>query len=213
MPSSNRPRRAGDVIHEPTRGAPGSTVQETPPGDAADVSTPRHLLGGLLAGIAAGCGMYAVLAVFALGQGRDVTYPLHAVHALLAGRRVLPDHPDSLYGAQLTDLFFGPLYFFLPAAAVGLFTAYRVGRRGAPSSWFAAVVPAAAATAVFFVLFVLIVALPEASRSMQRVSTGYGIRELGIVAWVVAHLVYVALLVALLGPLTRASAAVSRRRA
>lgn len=212
MTTSNGGGAAGDLADEDPRAH--SRPAPVGSGEPA-VSARRQMLGGLLAGIAAGCGMYAVLAVAAIGQGRGASYPLHAVHALLAGKRVLPDHPaGSLYGPQAFDWFFAPLYFFLPALALGLFTAYRVARRGATANpWRAAAVPAAAGTALFFIVFVVIVALPEATPSMQRSSSGHGVRALGVLAWGVAHLVYLALLVVLLGPLTRASAHLRRRDA
>lgn len=162
--------------------------------------------------------MYAVLAIFALTQGRDLLYPIHAVQALMSGPRVLPDYPrNTLDGAQLSDFLMGPLYFSIPALAVGMFTAWvlqRPKRRQSPEgSWMkAAAVPAVTMTAVLFVVLVLGLGFEEAPDNVQRVSTGYGVRQLGLAAWVTSHVVYAVLLVLLIGPLTRVTATLGKRR-
>jgi len=70
----------------------------------------------------------------------------------------------------------------------------------------AAAVAAVAVTTVLFVFFIVILGFRAAPPSVQRVSTGYGIRALGLEVWAFAHVVYALLLVAALGPATRVSA-------
>lgn len=210
MATTDPDRHAHDGQHaqQPTALSFGTTVPagaRVPPG--------RSFLGGLATGLAGGLGLYAVLAVVALVQGRDLAYPFHAVHALMSGARVLPDYPrGSLGGPQALDIVLGPLYFFLPALLVGAVTAWWLRRsaRGGPtrrSPQVQAAVVAGLLTALFYVLFVLVLGLREAAPSEQRISSGYGIRELGALAWAGGHLVYVVLVVALLEPLTRRVAA------
>lgn len=185
---------------------------------AADIQfqMARRILGGLLSGLVAGLGMYATLAAFAVGQGRGLGYPLHAVQALMSGARVLPDYPrGNLFEPQATDAVMGPLYFFLPALLVGALTAWWVGRRartGIVARWATvAVGPAAVLTLAFFVVFVLVIGFHEATPVAQRVSSGFGVRELGLAAWLSAHLAYALVLVAAIGPLTKRAAALGRR--
>lgn len=180
------------------------------------VQVARRILGGLLAGLVAGLGMYATLAAFALAQGRGLGYPLHAVQALMSGARVLPDYPrGNLVEPQATDAVMGPFYFFLPALLVGALTAWWIGRRartGIVEGWpTVAVGPAVVLTVAFFVVFVLVIGFREATPVAQRVSSGYGVRELGLAAWLSAHLVYALVLVAVTGPLTRWASALGSR--
>lgn len=187
------------------------TVTTTPtttagPAGAPAASPARRALGGLLAGLAGGLAMYTTLAGFALAQGRGAAYPLWAVSALMSGKRVLPDHPvPALHGAAAHDLATAPVVFLLPAVLVGLFTAARAARRSgatAGAARRAAVRPATAATAVLFVVLVLGVGFQEAPQHIQRFSSGYGVRQLGLLAWSLAHLAYVAVVVTTLRPLT-----------
>lgn len=196
----------------------GTTTTGPAASAAAQVRPGRSFLGGLATGLAGGLGLYAVLAVVALLQGRGLAYPFQAVHALMSGARVLPDYPlGSLGGPQVLDLVLGPVYFFLPALLVGALTAWWLrrsagrGATGRPPRVQAALV-AGLLAAVFYVVFVVLLGLREATPAAQRISSGYGIRQLGALAWAGGHLVYVAMVVALLEPLTRRVAAVGAGR-
>jgi hypothetical protein len=175
----------------------------------------RHVLGGALAGIGAGLGMFVVLAAFALSQGRGVLYPVHAVHGLMSGARVIPDHPrQGLVETRLPDVVMAPLYFLAPAVLVGVLTALWLTRRGrrqvrpdVASVGFAVLV----ATALFLLL-VVVIGFRETSGVAQRSSSGYGVQELGTVAWVSGHAAYVLLLIALLAPATRIAMSIRRGR-
>jgi hypothetical protein len=198
---------------------PTSTSHLPPAGTEApevQVQMARRIAGGLLSGLVAGLGMYATLAAFAVAQGRGLGYPLHAVQALMSGARVLPDYPrGNLVEPQATDAVMGPFYFFLPALLVGALTAWWIGRRartGVVDRWpTVAVGPAVVLTVAFFVAFVLVIGFREATPVAQRVSSGYGVRELGLAAWLSAHLVYALVLVAVTGPLTTWTSALGSR--
>ena len=195
----------------------GESEPQAAPADTALVlNSGRRVTGALLTGLVAGAGMYAVLAAIAVAGGRSALYPFHAVQAMMSGRRVLPDYPiPSVRGPQSFDHFFGPLYFILPALLVAVLTARWASRRRSEDEVpdRRAVLPVAlATTAGAFVVLVLGLAFWEASGIQQRTSSGYGVRQLGLVAWVVAHLVYAALLTALLPTITR-WVATPRRRA
>ena len=72
------------------------------------------------------------------------------------------------------------------------------------------VAPAAFVTTFsLFVVLVLAVGYQEAGAPLQRISSGYGVRALGLPAWVVGHLAFATLLTLCLGPITRV---VSTRR-
>lgn len=180
------------------------------------LATVRRLAGGVIAGSVAGLGMYVTLAAVAIAQGRGVTYPLHAVQALMSGARVLPDYPrHALYEPQALDLVMAPIYFFVPAIAVGVATAWWLGRRarrGVPDHRWSAAAPAVALTALLFVAFVVGIGFREVSPVAQRVSSGFGVRELGLAAWVTGHVVYAVLLTSLIGPVTRLVVARRTRR-
>lgn len=177
--------------------------------DPRSVSAARRLLIGVVTGLLAGVGMYVVLAAVAVAQGRSATYPFAAVQALMSGARVLPDSA-TLYGARATDVILGPVYFFVPAIAAGVFIASRVARRSArgepPRSLVAAAaVPAFAVTAAFFLLFIVVLGFREAAPNVQRISSGAGVRALGVGAWIAAHVVYAVLVTVLLAPVTEAA--------
>jgi hypothetical protein len=154
----------------------------------------------------AGAAMYAVLAAVALAQGRGWLYPAYAVEAMMTGRRVLPDHPvPTLYGRQPADLVLGPVLFLLPAVLVALAVSWWVGRRPrhsvGPSDAgrsrvrpHAVLAPAGVLTAGMFVVVVLLLGFHESSSAVQRLSSGYGVRQLGVAAWLAAHVLYVPVL-------------------
>jgi hypothetical protein len=206
---------AEDALEVEPRPRTGADLAEAAPEDALVLNAGRRLAGALLAGLAAGAGMYLTLAAFALAGGRTALYPFQAVQALMSGRRVLPDYPiPSVRGPQSLDYFFGPLYFLLPALVVAVVAARWVCRRR-PADWlpgWRSVLPAAlVTTTVAFAVLVLALGFWEASGRQQRTSSGYGVRQLGLVAWTLAHLVYAGLLAGLLGPATRLLATTRRR--
>ncbi len=171
--------------------------------------------GALVGGIVAGLGMFVVLATVAISQGRGVMYPAYAVQAMLSGRRVLPDHPvATLAGRRAGDLVIAPLMFLLPAVLVAVLVTWWVGRRaGLPRPVPRATVialPAALLATVLFLLLVVLLGFREAEPAVQRVSSGYGVRQLGLAAWLVGHAVYVVVLSAVLGPAMRAVASARR---
>jgi hypothetical protein len=161
---------------------------------------------GAMAGGLAGVGMYVAMAVAAVAQGLGATYPLWAVQGLMSGARVLPDHPRGiLHEPIFTDWLTAPLYFLLPAVVVGALTSRLAARRrGRATSLTVAVPVAAAATAALYLVLVVGLGMREASVTAQRATTGYGIQQLGVTAWAVGHVVYLALLVGLLVPVSRA---------
>jgi hypothetical protein len=202
-----------DVV---TKGSAGSAAHEVTP--AVD-----RLAAGMLAGVLAGAAMYAVLAGTAVALGRSVLYPAYAVEAMMTGRRVLPDHPvPTLDGRHPADLLLGPAMFLLPAVAVAVLLTWWTGRaprgRGAsghvprPLSPLAVLPVALALTAVLFVLLVLLLGFHESRPAVQRLSSGYGVRQLGVWAWLVAHAVYVAVLSLVLRPANGAVARARRHR-
>ena len=182
----------------------------------APTSGPQRIAAGALAGIAAGIGMFLTLAMFAVGKGDGFWYPLKAVHAMMSGRRVLPEFRRSVYGSQSLDFVIEPVFFLIPAVTVGLMTAAlmlrRARARGSSAPWWMAAPTAAILTVAFFVVFIVVLGYNEAVPSVQRNSSGQGVRELGLLAWIVAHIVYTALLVALLDPVARAISAFRNRR-
>jgi len=147
--------------------------------------------------------MYVVLAAFSLAQGRGAAYPFQAVQALMSGARVLPDHPrDNLVGPTVYDVVLGPFYFFLPAVAVGVLVAMWSGRRSDRGRRPALVLLTLAVTTVTFCITVLALGFQQSGLAAQRSSTGYGVRELGLLSWVAGHVAYAALFAGLLGPVT-----------
>lgn len=172
------------------------------------------LAAGGVAGLVAGAGMFLVLG--ALGAGsRGFWYPLHAVQALMSGRRVLPESRGALRGASPTDVVVGPVLFLLPALVVGVGVAWWVGRRAGGSTGAVAwrtVVAAVVATLALFGLLVVVLGFREAADPVQRMSSGKGVRNVGLGAWIAAHAVYVAVLVAVFGPLQRAASTLHGRR-
>lgn len=178
-----------------------------------------RLIGSIVAGIVAGAAMYAALAVVAVSQGRGLDYPMRAVLAMMSGRRVLPDHPVGSVKADLfLDVIVGPLWFLAPALFTALAVNWWLGvrtRRGdhlvrpTPSTVLA---PALLVTSVLFVVLVLLLGFREAPRAVQSVSTGYGVRQLGLAGWLLAHAVYVCALVFMVGYASRAFAWARQRR-
>ncbi len=174
------------------------------------------LLGGALAGLVAGVGMFTVLAAFAIEQGRGFLYPLHAVHALMSGARVLPDYPRKVFaGGQVQDVISAPLFFFGPAVVIGVAIGWWVGHRargGRPLTRVALLVMIATVSAASLILLVFVVGFRELPPANQRLSSGYGIRQLGVGAWLLGDAAYIAVMVFLVGPLTRAAPLLGRRR-
>lgn len=204
-----------------TRGAAAPPAVAEPV--ANDVTTPvDRLAGGVLAGVLAGAAMYAVLAGSAIAQGRSALYPTYAVEAMMTGRRVLPDHPfPNLEGRHPADFVLGPVMFLLPAVAVAVIVSWWVGRspraRAAapanrPPGPGAALLPTIACTAGLFVVLILLLGFHESDGAVQRLSSGYGVRQLGVWAWLVAHAVYVAALSLALRPVVGAVSRVRQRR-
>ena len=154
-----------------------------------------RFLGSVAAGCLAGAAMYLTLAVFAVSQGRGLGYPLHAVHALMSGRRVLPDHPiPSLKDGYFYDWFAATLDFLAPAVAIALVVTWwtsRRARRQPPERMRSttALLPAALVSGALFLLLIVLVGFSEASPQAQRLSSGYGIRQLAMSAWVTALVV------------------------
>jgi hypothetical protein len=172
------------------------------------------ILGGLLAALA----MFLTLAGFALSQGRGFTYPLHAVQGLMSGRRVIPDHPNPmLKGERLVDGIFGPLWFSIPALVVAGLVAWwvtRAGRRrGEAYRPLHVVLPAVVIVTAAFFLFVVALGYQQVDLHSQRFSSGWGVRALGMPAWITAHAVYAAALTLLLGPAVRFAAHLRENRA
>ncbi len=173
------------------------------------------LVVGGVAGLVAGAAMFLVLG--ALGAGsRGFWYPLHAVQALMSGRRVLPESRGALRGASPTDVVVGPVLFLLPALVVGVGVAWWVGRRAGAGTGTGArrtvLAAAVIATLSLFCLLVLVLGFREAADPVQRMSSGKGVRNVGLGAWIAAHAVYVAVLVAVFGPLQRAASTLHGRR-
>lgn len=192
-----------------------TAAPETPVAEREDGWYARRLLAGALAGIAGGLAMYAVLAVAAVVQGRGASYPFHAVHAMMSGGRVLPEDPGRGTGQpQVQDALVGPVLFLLPALLVGVFSAAWAARRAESALAMSrvAALPAAVLTLAFFLVFVLLLGFRPSSPEVQRVSSGYGVRQLGVTAWAVGHVVYLAVALGVLAPLTRALDAWRRRR-
>ena len=173
--------------------------------------------GAVATGIGAGLVMYTALAAVAVSQGRGLSYPAYAVQAMLSGRRVLPDHPvATLAGRRAGDLVAAPVMFFLPAMLTALLVTWWVGRRLGPERPAPRAVdvalPAVVLTAVLLVVLVLLLGFRTAEPAVQRVSSGYGVRQLGLAAWLVGHALYAAVLTLALGPTVRSVAALRRSR-
>jgi hypothetical protein len=198
----------------------GTPSVATPAAQQDGTSAVDRLVGGVVAGLAAGAAMYVALAVAALTQGRSALYPAYAVHALMTGGRVLPDHPNpSLEGRHPADLLVGPLLFLLPAVVVAVLVSWWLGRPGGARrdarrghrtpGMRAVLAPAVVLTGVLYVVLVQLLGFQESGKGVQRVSSGYGVRQLGVSAWLLAHAVYLAVLVLVL---PSAVAVVSRAR-
>jgi hypothetical protein len=187
-------------------------VQVLSPSPGQDtVSAVGRLVGGLAAGAVSGLAMYLVMAAAAVTQGRSALYPAYAVQAMLSGRRVLPDHPvTSLYGRHAADAIVGPVAFLLPALAVAVAVVWWLGRRRARTAGdgdpapgtMVVLLPTALVTAVLFLVLVVILGFHESDRAVQRFSSGFGVRQLGMGAWLVAHVVYATVFTIVLGPTT-----------
>lgn len=195
----------------------GTTAGREPAVAPAASSLPAWLglAAGGAAGLVAGAAMFLVLG--ALGAGsRGFWYPLHAVQALMSGRRVLPESRGALRGASPSDLVVGPVLFLLPALVVGVGVAWWVGRRAGgrtgAEAWRTVVVSAVIATLALFGLLVVVLGLREAADPVQRMSSGQGVRNIGLGAWIAGHAVYLAVLVAVFGPLRRGASALHGRR-
>jgi hypothetical protein len=178
----------------------------------------RALLGGAATGVVAGVAMYVVMAVAAVAQGLGAAYPLWAVQGLMSGARVIPDHPrQSLVAPIATDWVTGPIYFLLPAVLVGLLTGWaatRAPRRPADEpSRAVAVAVALPVTVLLFLLFVVALGFRDVAVTAQRATSGYGVQSLGMAAWVVGHVAYLAVLVGLLAPVMRLTRRLSTRQA
>lgn len=214
-PDSRTPGHSGG----PVPATPAADSSRRPPETVAPTpfTGPQRIVAGALAGIAAGGGMFVTLGLFSIGMGGAFWYPLKAVHAMMSGRRVLPNFRGALYGSQPQDYVVEPVLFLIPALAVGIATAALMRRRarstGASGPWWMAAPTAAILTAVLFVVFIAVLGYAKVAPSTQRISSGQGIRELGLTAWIVAHLVYVGVLVVLLEPIARALRAFSNRGA
>jgi hypothetical protein len=181
------------------------------------LSPAGRLLTGMATGAIAGVGLYAAMAVAALSQGLGAGYPLHAVQALLSGARVLPDYPrPTLYGAKGLDVVTGPVDFLMPAIGVGAVVSVWAARRLAAgrsrrATTSLVLVPTLVVTVAVFCLTVLLLGYREAPAPVQKISSGYGVRQLGLWAWVIGHLVYASVFVALLDPVARLANAARRR--
>jgi hypothetical protein len=172
------------------------------------------VVGGLLAALA----MFLTLAAFALSQGRGFAYPLHAVQGLMSGRRVIPDHPNPmLKGDRIVDWIFGPVWFVAPALIVATIVAWwvtRAGRRrGEAYRPRHVVLPAVIVVTAAFFLFVVVLGYQQVDLHAQRFSSGWGVRALGMPAWITAHVAYAATLTLLLGPAVRFAAHLRENRA
>ncbi len=174
------------------------------------------LVVGGVSGAVAGAAMFGLLAAVSVAQSRPFSYPFNAVQALMSGRRVLPEVRGPLRGASPADVIVGPVLFLLPAIAVGLVVTWwmlrRSRSRNTPDAWWTVAVVTAVPTLALFLLLVVALGFGRAEPPVQRMSSGQGVRELGLGAWIAAHLVYVAALVAVSGPLQRATEALRRRR-
>ncbi len=196
----------------------GTTAGRSPAVAPAASAVPAWLglAAGGVAGLVAGAAMFLVLGVLGAGS-RGFWYPLHAVQALMSGRRVLPESRGALRGASPADVVVAPVLFLLPALVVGIGVAWWVGRRAGgrtrAEAWRTVVVAAVVATLALFFLLVVVLGFREAADPVQRMSSGRGVRNIGLGAWIAAHAVYVAVLVAVLGPLQRAASAMHGRRA
>lgn len=179
-----------------------------PPADAGrevTVTGWRRLQGAVLTGVLGAAGMYVVLAAFAVSQGRGLAYPFRAVQAMVSGRRVIPDHPvGSVRSTQVLDFLVAPVAFLTPALVVALATLWWVTRwRDADLSPRAVAAPAVVVTVALFAVLVLLVGYREVDPQLQRVSSGYGVRALGLPAWLLGHAVYAAVLIQGLERVTR----------
>ncbi len=217
-PDSRTPGHSGGPVPDTSAAAASSSQGRAPEVVAATpFSGPQRIVAGALAGIAAGGGMFVTLGLFSIGMGGAFWYPLKAVHAMMSGRRVLPNFRGALYGSQPQDYIVEPILFLIPALAVGIATAAFMRRRArstdASGPWWMAAPTAAILTAVFFIVFIAVLGYAKVGPSTQRISSGQGIRELGLTAWIVAHVVYTAVLVALMEPIARALRAFSNRGA
>lgn len=193
-----QPARDRAARPEPTEPSAGS-VQEV------SVNGWRRLLGTVLTGVLGAVAMFLVLAAFAVSQGRGIAYPLRAVQAMVSGRRVIPDHPvGSVRGTQVLDFLAAPAAFLTPALVTALATLWWVTRRRhADLSPRAVLAPAVVVTVAMFAVLVLLLGYREVDPQLQRTSSGYGVRELGLAAWMLGHAVYAGVLVLGLGQVTR----------
>jgi hypothetical protein len=189
-------------------------VQNAPP---EPFTLGDRLVGSVLGGLTACLAMFLTLAGFALSQGRGFTYPLDAVQALMSGRRVLSDHPNPMIQAdRISDWLFGPVWFTAPALLVAGIVAWwvtRAGRRrGEAYRPQHVVLPALVVVTAAFFLFVVLLGYQQVDMHAQRFSSGWGVRALGIPAWVTAHAVYAATFTLLLGPAVRFAAHLRENR-
>jgi hypothetical protein len=170
-----------------------------------EVTAWRRVQGAVVTAVAGAAGMYAVLAGFAAAHDSGLAYPFRAVQAMISGRRVMPDHPvGSVRGTQVLDFVVAPVAFLTPALVAALATLWWVSRRrDADLSPRAVIVPAVVVTVALFAVLVLLLGFREADPQLQRISSGYGVRELGLPAWLLGHAVYAAVLTLGIGHITR----------
>jgi len=201
------PVRTGDEEVRPTERSSLAEPAESPADAGREVMVTgwRRLQGAVLTGVLGAVGMYVVLAAFAVSQGRGIGYPFRAVQAMVSGRRVIPDHPvGSVRGTQVLDFLVAPAAFITPALVAALATLWWVTRRrDADLSPRAVVAPAVVVTVALFAVLVLLLGYREVDPQLQRISSGYGVRELGLAAWLLGHTLYAAVLVLGLEPVTR----------
>ena len=199
--------RSGDDEQPARDRRPRSQPTEPTAGSGGEVTLTgwRRLAGTVLTGVLGAVAMFLVLAAFAASQGRGIAYPVRAVQAMVSGRRVIPDHPvSSVRDLSVLDHLVGPASFLTPALLAALATLWWVVRRRRGDMSPRMVVAAAfVSTWSLFVVLVLAIGYQEADPGLQRISSGYGVRALGLTAWVVGHLAYATVLTLCLGPVTR----------
>jgi hypothetical protein len=141
---------------------------------------------------------------------------------MLSGWRVLPDAPTrGTASASPFDWLVAGFAVLAPALVVALVVHWWTGRRptgaAAVSSFTPARVaaPAVVVTGILYVALVLVLGMRTADPSVQRISSGMGVRHLGVLVWGAAHLAFLAAFTSAAGPLSNwlAARAAARRPA
>ncbi len=163
------------------------------------------ILRGIVSGLLAGVVYLVLITVVALAQGHGVLYGLKSVYAIFVGSRVLPGVSQLHYRFGAMGLVAALAWLaVLSAAAGGVFAALTTRRQRAARLTVPSLVALGVAwLLVLFLLGFVLLGYEAGPLLQRRVSSFEGVREIGGVVFLVAHLLFGVVLGALLAMLPR----------